>query len=123
MSSKIKINPITKEIEIEVSDEFLVRYFDSLGMSIKKSKKIELSSSGGKRKSVSRKKSVPGENFNTIVEVLKLNKQDGTTIAQIVEDTKLEKSQIRFELGKAQKKGVVKQIEKGVYVYVKEEDK
>lgn len=123
MSSKIKINPVTKEIEIEVSDEFLVRYFDSLGMSIKKSKKIELSTSGNKRKIVSRKKSVPGENFNTIVEVLKLYKQDGTTIAQIVEDTKLEKSQIRFELGKAQKKGIVKQIEKGVYIYVKEEDK
>ena len=119
MSSKIKINPITKEIEIEVSDDFLVKYFDSLGLSPRKSKKLKLSKPVKKTRPHPRKKSVPGENYNTIIEVLKLNK-DPMTIKEICETTNLTKTSVGYEIRKGEKKGVVIQTEKGFYEFVKD---
>lgn len=117
MSSKIKINPITKEIEIEVPDEFLVKYFNSLGIGMKSPKKVKVNK---KIKKVSKKKSVPGVNYNTIVEVLKLSKGVALTMKEIMETTKLNKHQIGYELRKGEKNGVIRQPEKGIYEFVKD---
>lgn len=118
MSSKIKINPITKEIEIEVSDDFLFKYFDSLGLFIKKSRKVKLTKGKNKTSNIQKKKSNPDENYNTVIEYLKLNKGIGTTIKDIVETTELNKLQVGYEMRKGMKRGVIKQTEKGVYEYI-----
>ena len=118
--SKIKLNPKTKEIEIEVPDSFIREYLKGLGVSFKKSSKVVLSRSGKKTITVKKKKSIPGENYNTIVEVLKLSKGVPLTMKEIMETTKLNKHQIGYELRKGKKNGVIRQPEKGIYVFVKD---
>ena len=121
MSSIIKINPKTKEVSIEVPDSFIREYLQSFGLTLKNSKKITLSKTVKKSKPVSKKKSVPGVNYNTVIEVLKLSgKGVGLTIKEICENTGLDKLQVGYEIKKGMKKGVVKQTEKGVYEYMKE---
>jgi len=118
MSSKIKINPVTKEIEIEVSDDFLIKYFEEIGLSLGKSKKVKLEKKI--RKVTNTNKSPKGANYNAVIEVIRLGKDDGTTINEIVEATKLTKTQISQVITNAKKKGVIKSTERGIYEYVKE---
>jgi hypothetical protein len=127
-TSKIKINPVTKEIEIEVSDEFLIKYFESLGMSMKPSKssktedtekEIKKTTKIKKSKDEPKEKLKKGEIYTTIVELVKLSKKDGITVSEIVDETGLDKKQIYSAVMKAKKSGVIKSSEKGVYEYVK----
>lgn len=119
--SKIKINPKTKEVEIEVPDSFIREYLQGLGVSLKKPSNVVISKPSKKTKSLSKKKSVPGVNYNTIIEVLKLSGKDvGLTIKEICDTTNLSKLQVGYEIRKGMKNGIIKQTDKGVYEYVKE---
>jgi len=71
-------------------------------------------------KKTSNDKSKPGENYGSVIGVLKLSKSDGMTIKEISETTKLSKPQVVYQIRKAIKSCEVKETEKGVYEIVKE---
>lgn len=124
-TSKIKINPVTKEIEIEVSDEFLLKYFESLGIFLTSSKKIKVSKT---EKTIEKKtkknttkvvKQPKGAIQEAVLEVIKKAKDEGVTKKDIVDETGLDKVQITGAINTLKKEGVINTIDRGVYKYVK----
>jgi len=129
-TSKIKINPVTREIEIEVSEEFLLKYFESLGIFLTSSKKIKVSKSektiNKKEKIVKavKKEKVPkGAIYEGVIEALRLSKGDGMNASEIAEATCFDKKQVVPAIAKAKKNGIIKSSsERGNYEYVKKID-
>lgn len=122
-TSKIKINPVTREIEIEVSEEFLLKYFESLGIFLISSNKIKLSKSektiDKKTKTIKKPRAPKGAIQGAVIDAIKKGKDGGVTIKDIVEETGLDKSKINPVLTKAKKEGIIKAIKRGVFEYVK----
>ncbi len=123
-TSKIKINPVTKEIEIEVSEEFLIKYFESLGMSLKKSKTLTIEKSEKKTKKVKKEKLPKGAIYEGVIEALRISKGGGgLSTDEIAEATTFTKTQVTSALAKAKKNGIIKSsTERGNYEYVKKVD-
>jgi len=119
---KIKIRHGNTEVEIEGPEDFLIKFLNSKDLFKSEPSKQPLKKKPIKKvtKKSSIDKSKPGENYGAVIGVLKLSKDDGTTIKEICEATKLSKIQVGYEIRKAMKSGEVKQTEKGVYEIVKE---
>ncbi|MDA8126643.1 MAG: hypothetical protein M0009_15830 [Deltaproteobacteria bacterium] len=142
--SKIKINPVTMEIEIEVSDSFLEKYFQKLTDRFPKSKQLTpkiksiktkskpepkvATAKGKKPKPVSkvkdrRKKTSPppagrskrGFIQSGIFEVIKQGNDAGVSIGDIVESTGLEKKQVYNTIKILKSKGFITTTGRGRY--------
>jgi predicted Rossmann fold nucleotide-binding protein DprA/Smf involved in DNA uptake len=128
--SKIKINPVTMEIEIEVSDSFLEKYFQKLTDRFPKSKKLNPRIKSIKTKTIPepkvknvRKKprktpvvkSKRGFIQSGIFEVIKKGKDDGVSVSDIVESTGLEKSQVYNTIKILKSKRFIKTTGRGHY--------
>jgi len=131
-TSKIKINPVTKEIEIEVSDEFLLKYFQSLGMMIGKSKTFKVSKSektvekkakkiDKKIKPLKKPRAKSGAIRGAVLDLIKKGKEEGVIKKDIIEETGLEDSQVSAAINTLKKEGIIRNIQTGVYEYVKPE--
>lgn len=131
-TSKIKINPVTKEIEIEVSDEFLLKYFQSLGMMIGKSKTFKVSKSektvekkakkiDKKIKPLKKPRAKSGAVRGAVLDLIKKGKEEGVIKKDIIEETGLEDSQVSAAINTLKKEGIIINIQTGVYEYVKPE--
>ena len=132
--SKIKINPVTMEIEIEVSDSFLKKYFKKLKDQSLESKKatptiksiITSAKPVSKIKTVKTKKTKPtpivkkrkGSIQDRILEKIKMGKDKGISVNEIVESTRLNRKQIYNVTKRLKSRGLIKTSGTGVYIYV-----
>lgn len=132
-SSRIKFNPVTKEIEIEGSEKFVKTYFDKIRKllsgsrkavtaapvkekSVKKARpsKRALKSAG---KQIKEKKKKKVSNADRILTIIKDSK-DGMTTAALKEKAGLTDKQIWGIVYKAEKQGKLKKAKRGVYAAV-----
>jgi hypothetical protein len=133
-SSRIKFNPVTKEIEIEGSEKFVKTYFDKIhkmfsesqgAASVKAIKEKLVKEKVGKKgrpskKDLNVKKSAekkPRKASNTD-KVLALIKESaaGINTAELKEKSGLTDKQIRPIVNLAKKQGKIKNAKRGMYV-------
>jgi len=115
--SRVKFNPVTKEMEIEGSEAFVKATLD----------KLQAMLSGSTVKKVAVKKIRPSEKapkvaigigrgkLSKAVMALINGSPEGIAMAELKERTGLKESQIRGIIFKAKKIGKIKQVKWGVY--------
>jgi hypothetical protein len=122
-NSRIRFNPVTKEIEVEGSEEFVKTYFGKLQAMISgvpeammkepKVKKVRPVKKAGK---VAKEK--PGvkrvTNIDTVVGLIQ-GSTEGISTAELKEKTGLVELQIWSIVNRAAKLGKIKKVKKGLY--------
>lgn len=107
--SRIKFNPVTKEIEVEGSEQFVKTYFG----------KLQAMLSGGRaaEKAVAATGRKPTKRSGKSGQVLDLirKSQQGITTAGLMKKTGLTDKQIRAIVYRTEKQGKVRKIGRGVY--------
>lgn len=125
-NSRIRFNPVTKEIEVEGSESFVKTYFDKLQAlmsgapekkaSIKKEPKAEKAAPAKKTKKAA--KAEPREkrvtNIDRVVGLIQ-GSAEGISTAQLKEKTGLAELQIWSIVNRASKLGKIKKVKKGLY--------
>ena len=140
--SRIRFNPVTKEIEIEGTEEFVKTYFDKLqamiaGTTEKKTaikkepkpataapvktdkKKPEAVKERPRKKAANVADKRPGEQrITSMASVIGLiqGSAEGISTVELKEKTGLKESQIWAITSRAKKKGKIKQAKRGLYV-------
>jgi hypothetical protein len=128
-NSRIRFNPVTKEIEVEGSESFVKAYFDKLQAMMsgapekkvtrKKEPKAVKAAPAKKAKKAAKKK--PGQkrvtNIDTVVELIQ-GSSEGISTAELKEKTGLVELQIWSIVNRAAKLGKIKKLKKGLYVGV-----
>jgi hypothetical protein len=121
--SRIRFNPVTKEIEIEGSESFVKTYFDKLqGMisgapeeTAKESKAVKVRPAKKAKKAA---KKAPGvkrvTNIDTIVGLIQ-GSAEGISTAELKGKTGLAESQIWNIVNRASKLGKIKKVKRGIY--------
>jgi hypothetical protein len=102
--SRIKFNPVTQEIEIEGSEQFIKTYFD----------KIQTMLSGAKEGKLV-KESRRGSKSNAVLALIR-NSPEGITTTELKEKTGLTERQIWSITSIAKKIGKIKKAKRGMYV-------
>jgi len=137
-TSKIKINPVTMEIEIEVSDTFLEKYFEKLTDRFPKSKKLTpkiraiKTKAGSVPKVKQRIKKVKpttvmkdkkkGSIQNTVFKVIKDGKDECVSLNEIVRRTGLKKLQVYGVIRMLKTKGMIKTAGRGMFICTKDNE-
>ena len=125
--SRIKFNPVTREIEIEGSEDFVKNYFNKIQKllstieesvptgppakragSVRRSRKADVKQPGEKK---GKKKS----NFDTVLELI-MESPDGINTTDLKERTGLSEQQIWGIIYRAEKVGKIKKAKRGIYV-------
>ena len=126
MATRIRFNPVTKEVEIEGTEAFVEAHFKKIQeMLSPPQKKVEKApaakparvSKKAKKESVTRpvkKKLKKGDIFNSIVERIKENNK-GMTVGALAKDTGFTQQQVRSVIFRAEKQGVIRRAQRGVY--------
>ena len=130
-TSKIKINPVTMEIEIEVSDSFLERYFEKLTerfqeakkttpkiKSIKTEAKPVLKAMKAKRKRQATPVDAKGKRGalqQSVLKVVKNAKDECVSASEIVKRTGLKRSQVYAVLQSLKSKGNIRTSGRGMF--------
>jgi hypothetical protein len=128
-NSRIRFNPVSKEIEVEGSESFVKAYFDKLQalmsgapekkVSIKKKPKTVKAAPAKKRKMAV--KAEPGEkrftNIDKVVGIIQ-GSAEGISTAELKGKTGLAELQIWSIVNRASKLGKIKKLKKGLYVGV-----
>jgi NADPH-dependent glutamate synthase beta subunit-like oxidoreductase len=123
--SRIKFNPVTKEIEIEGSEKFVKTYFTKIQALIsgtkgtvakapikeKPVKKARPSKVKGKKPT---KQSKKGSNVDTVLTLVQKSPK-GITTTELKKKTGLTDKQIWAIIANAKKAGKIKQVKRGVY--------
>lgn len=134
--SRIKINPVTMEIEIEVSDSFLAKYFERLTNRFPKSRKPTPKMKSIKTRIepvskiaiVKRNKTKPtpiakrkkGSIQEGILARIKKGNSNGISVSEIAESTGLTKKQIYNVAKRLKSKGIIKTTGRGNYIFDRE---
>jgi predicted Rossmann fold nucleotide-binding protein DprA/Smf involved in DNA uptake len=133
--SRIKFNPVTKEIEIEGSEKFVKTYFNKVQALISGTKeavaKAPIKEKPIKAKPVKKahpskkapvakgkkpaKQSKKGSNVNTVLALIQ-NSQEGITTTELKEKTGLIDKQIWAVVYRTEKQGKIKKVKRGVYI-------
>ena len=125
-NSRIRFNPVTKEIEVEGTEQFVKTYFDKLQemisgatekkVAIKKEPKTAKARSTKKSKKATKK--APGEkritNIDMIIGLIQ-GSMEGISTAQLKEKTGLAERQIWSIVNRASKAGKIRKVKRGVY--------
>jgi hypothetical protein len=122
-NSRIRFNPVTKEIEIEGSESFVKTYFKQLQKMISGSPDDSATRKGTPKSVIAKKaaktgKKTPGKNKVTNIDkVVTLIKAapEGIEIAALKKKTGLKEAQIYNIVNRAAKEGKIKKIKRGVY--------
>lgn len=129
LPSRIKFNPVTREIEIEGSEKFVRTYFDKIQalitpppeaektvsmLKVKKAKKTTAVKTAAKSSRQTRKRE---SGTDAVVEAIK-GQTEGITTKEISKKTGIPERQIRTIVYRAEKKGLIKKLKRGVYVGV-----
>ena len=126
-NTRIRFNPVTKDIEIEGTEKFVKTYFGKLQAMIsggvkkkaiikKELKPAKAAPSQNKTKQVAKKKE-PGEKITNTSRVVGLiqGSTEGISTAELKGKTGLTEQQIWYILNRANKKGQIRKINRGVY--------
>jgi len=113
--SRIRFNPVTKEIEIEGSEAFVKTYFDKLqavmsGLTEKKARPAKKAGKVAKREP--RKKKVT--HIGAIVGLIQAS-AEGISTSALKEKTGLTERQIWSIVNRAAKEGKIRKIKRGLY--------
>lgn len=117
-NSRIRFNPVTKEIEVEGSESFVKTYFDKLQamMSGKAIVKEAKAKKGAPAKTPA--KAEPREkrvtNIDRVVGLIQ-GSAEGISTAQLKEKTGLVELQIWSIVNRASKLGKIRKLKKGLY--------
>ena len=125
--SRIKFNPVTKEIEIEGSEQFVKTYFDKVqAMLVGKRKAIAeapIEEKPAKKARASKKRQTEamkkGVMTNIVLDLI-LSSPEGITTADLKEKTGFEERQIWGIVTRAKKLSKIKQGKRGLYVAKKQ---
>ncbi len=115
--SRIRLNPTTKEIEIEGTEKFVREYFNVIHKmmigSAKLSKKTaqKVAKARKPKKSLAAKKS---SNTSIVLDLIKDSKK-GITTTELEKKTGLVDKQIWGIIYHAEKAGVIRKVKRGVY--------
>lgn len=109
--SRIKFNPVTREIEVEGSESFVKTYFNRIQKLLAVQEETEKigRSTRTRRAPVKR-----GDIFDTVMRVIK-DSEEGVTIATLKNKTGLTGQQIRSVIYRAEKQGKISRERRGVY--------
>jgi len=117
---KIKFKQDNTEIEFEVTEEFYKKNPDSILSTLAKLANVNITRHDKKvKKSTKAVKQSKGANNAAIIEALRIGDKDGMTTNDVAEATGLTTRQVAQIAARETKKGTIKTIEKGLYVYVK----
>lgn len=125
--SRIKYNPVTREIEIEGSEEFIREYFDRVQELLKKEKptategrkrraarNVAAGASGRKPRGAKEKVSTKGVKAK-VMELLTKAGVEGISSEELQEKTGLSARQIWSVIYRAEKEGKIVKEKRGVY--------
>ena len=137
-TSKIKINPVTMEIEIEVSDTFLEKYFEKLTDRLPKSKKLTPKIRAIKTKAGSVPKVKKGikkvkptlvmkdkkkdSMQSTVIKVIQDGKDECVSMGEIVRRTGLKKLQVYGIIRTLKARGMIKTVGRGMFICSKDNE-
>jgi len=140
-NSRIRFNPVTKEIEIEGTEKFVKTYFNKLQAMIhgpaektaavkqeskaaktasakKAEKKVKAAKASPVKKVSKAAKKKPGEkrvtNIDTVVGLIQGSKE-GISTAELKEKTGLAERQIWSIVNRAKKEGKIRKMKRGLY--------
>ena len=125
-NSRIRFNPVTKEIEVEGTEQFVKTYFAKLqamlsGASEKKAaikEKPKAAKGRPSRKSKKVAKKAPGKkritNLASVIGLIQ-GSPEGISTAQLMKKTGLAERQIWSIVDRAGKEGKIRKIKRGLY--------
>ena len=116
-NSRIRFSPVTKEIEIEGTEEFVKRYFGKIQAMLFGSVEKTVKAVPEKKARKTTKKE-PGEKrvtkMDTVVGLIQAS-TEGMSTAELKEKTGLAESQIWNIVNRAKKEGKIKKAKRGLY--------
>lgn len=121
-NSRIRFNPVTKEIEIEGTEEFVKRYFDKIKAIIfgsaektaaaKKEPKAAAAPAKKAEKKVKAAKKLT--NIDSVIGIIRASRE-GVSTAELKEKTGLAERQIWSIVNRAKKNGKIRKTKRGLY--------
>ena len=115
-NSRIRFNPVTKEIEVEGTEQFIKKYFGKLQtmLSGATEKKTKVASTKSKKPTKKRVKGKRVTNLATVLELIQ-GAPEGISTTELKKKTKLSERQIWSIVDRAAKAGKIQKIKRGVY--------
>jgi hypothetical protein len=129
--SRIRFNPVTKEIEIEGSEDFVKTYFSKIQKILSEPAEVaakgpaarsksaamvkETVKKGAKREKVVKKAVKKTTNFDSVMAIIKKSKK-GVTTTDLMKKTGLTQRQIWGIIYQAEKDGKIAKVKRGVYI-------
>jgi len=123
MTSKIRFNPSTREVEIEGTEEFVEKYFkqiQDLFASLQEGTQLPAASAPARTqpqeagRPAVRPALKKGEIFNAVVDKIR-EKGEGMTTEALMRETGFTQQQVRSVVFRAEKQGVIHRSRRGVY--------
>ena len=131
MTTRIRFNPMTREVEIEGTEDFVKAYFSKIQKTLSEFAEVEekvpaarmkraaaVKETGkkeAKRKTVVKKAAKKTTNFDAVMTLIKKGKK-GVTTADLMKKTGLTQRQIWGVIYQAEKDGKIAKAKRGVYV-------
>ena len=125
-NSRIRVNPSTKEIEVEGSEKFVKAYFNKLQAmlfgtaekTVAAKKESKAAKAAPAKKARKTAKEEPGEkrvsNIHKVLELIQAS-TDGISTAELKEKTGLAERQIWSIVNRAKRAGKIKKMKRGLY--------
>lgn len=113
--SRIKFNPVTKEIEIEGSESFVKVYFGKIQKLLSVQEEIPVKKAAKAKRSLKEPVKKRGDIFDIVMKIIN-ESDEGETTATLKEKTDLTEQQIRSVIYRAKKQGKIQKVKRGVYL-------
>jgi len=122
-TSRIRFNPVTREVEIEGTESFVKSYFakiqtllSGLEEAVKEpaARRSRVLKKAAKEPAA-RKSLRRGGISSTIIEIVRAS-EEGIGIPALTKETGFTQQQVRTVIFKAEKQGVIQRVKRGVYV-------
>ena len=121
-TSRIRFNPVTKEVEIEGTESFVKSYFGKIqtllsGLEKAVEEPAARRSRGSKKatREPAARKSLPrGDISKTIIETVRAS-AEGMSIPALTKETGFTQQQVRSVIFKEEKQGTIRRLKRGVY--------
>ncbi len=118
-NSRIRFNPLTKEIEVEGTERFVKTYFDKLqaiisGVAEKKTKETKGAPTKATKPAEKKGKGKRVTNISAVLSLIQ-NNPDGISTAVLKKKTRLSERQIWSIVDRAAKVGKIRKIKRGSY--------
>jgi hypothetical protein len=117
-NSRIRFNPITKEIEVEGTEKFVEAYFNKLQQMLSGPIEKTAAAKADPTKKANKTTKKPGKkrvtNIDTVIGLIKVS-TEGISTADLIEKTGLDKRQIWSIVDQAKRDGIIKKVKRGLY--------